>query len=509
MLVFSDRQETVDVQQRLRDLSAAIHSISEMPAGLERHAKLVAALIEAGQVHQGLADSGRSEAGDFGRFMHALAASVVRSWDSRFAEIEQLPAVPETNIGGCVELKIPEGFAFYAVYPEAYIAAARRLQLLAKPMVIGIRSIGTTLSAMVAATLGCPPPITVRPYGDPFKRRVELPASAIEKDAHYIIVDEGPGLSGSSFGAVADSLQECGVSLDRIACIPSHAGGPGPQVSSAHLAQWQRMQRVPAQFDPWFLKDRFGKLEEFATGHPGEQLKFLAATGPSDRVLVKFAGLTAIGERKFAHARALYEAGLTAEPLGLLHGFLVERWVDGSPLGGSDKPMREIGRYVGARARLLPAPEGSGASVDELIAMCRRNVELAFGNELAQRIDHIRAPTPSARVRTDNKLDRKEWLRLPDGRLLKSDALDHHVSHDLIGCQPVEWDVAGAAIEFDLEDNETDELISATALPIDRALVRFFRVAYAAFRTGQAALASDHSEARYGAKLRSLLQQTH
>ena len=62
------------------------------------------------------------------------------------------------------------------------------------------------------------------------------------------------------------------------------------------------------------------------------------------------------------------------------------------------------------------------------------------------------------RTETDNRLHVWEWLIRPDGRLLKTDALDHHAAHDLVGCQDVAWDVAGAVVELDLSPPEQDEL---------------------------------------------------
>ena len=193
-----------------------------MPAGIARHAELVGALIEAGQIQQGIEDEG-CESAELSRFVYALAASVLRSWDSRYSEIGDIPEVPQMRLPQAVELRLPEGFAFYAVYPEQFIEAARRLELRGAPRVIGIRSIGTTLGAVVAAALDAPPPATVRPFGDPFARQsASFRPDLLEDGVHYIIVDEGPGLSGSSFGAVADWLQARGRSAgaDRISAQP-------------------------------------------------------------------------------------------------------------------------------------------------------------------------------------------------------------------------------------------------------------------------------------------------
>jgi hypothetical protein len=509
VLVYGDHKETIDPGERLSAVSERLAETSAMPPGIARHGKLIAALIEAGQVLQGVADEGWPAA-ELTQFVYRLAETAVRSWDSRFLDIGELPAVPAVPLPRAIELRLPEGFAFYAVYPEAYAGAARRLKLDGPPRVIGIRSIGTTLGAVAAAALGAPPPLTVRPSGDPFARKTELAPEAIEDAVHYVIVDEGPGLSGSSFGSVADALEDAGVPLERIAFLPSHGGDPGPHASERHRERWRRAQRVPAEFDYGWLAELFGPLEDISgTG----RLKFLG-THNGERVLVKFAGLGGIGERKLEMASALCGAGLTPEPLGLIHGFLVERWCEGAqPLQPGEKPLEDIGRYLGARARLFPAEEESGASIGELLTMCRRNISLTLRESACAGLECFDAATlqPQVRrVRTDNKLDRHEWLRTADGRLLKNDAVDHHQAHDLIGCQDLAWDVAGAIEEFVLDQDETDRLIASTGCSVDVELLDFYRVAYASFRLGRAELAAEAAEAaRYRRGLELLLLPEH
>jgi hypothetical protein len=510
LLVYGDHSEKAVVAGRLTSISEQLEAISGMADGIDRHAKLVGALISAGQLLQGLADSGVPSAA-VSEFVHSLAACAVASWDSGFAHVGTLPAAPDRIDDRQVELRLPEGFAFYAVYPEAYVEAARKLKLLGPPRVIGIRSIGTTLGPIVSAAIGAPPAATVRPFGDPFARQVEAPPDIIEAGAHYIIVDEGPGLSGSSFGAVADWLEARGVSLEHVAFLPSHAGDLGPLASDAHRSRWSKAQRIAAQFDPAFLEQRFGPLTHFSGGGAWQRQKYVGMMDGKP-VLLKFAGLGAIGESKLQIARTLHAAGFTPEPLGLVHGFIVERWLeDAQPLGPGDKPLLEVGRYLGARARLLAAPGAPGASVDELLAMCRRNIGLALGEgaaELIDRFDAAKLGKRVVRVRTDNKVEPQEWLRLTDGRLLKADALDHHQAHDLIGCQAVEWDIAGVIQEFELEAHEANTLIEATQIEADPELLDFYRLAYAAFRLGQSELANDRSAAqRYASAVEHLLLQ--
>jgi hypothetical protein len=497
MLVFGDRLELADPQERLGHIAGQLTSLAAMHAGIDRHSRLVSALIDAGQLLQGAADEGFPDEQPLSALVHRLADCVVRSWGSDFKEMGELPSVPPIETAGQVELRVPEGFAFYAVYPEAYIEAARRLELSGPPRVIGIRSIGTTLGAIVAATLAAPPAITVRPFGDPFERQVELPDEVLDAAAHYVIVDEGPGLSGSSFNAVADWLESRGIPLQRIAFVPSHGGDPGPQASEAHLDRWKRAQRVPAEFGD--------RLSDLLRTWAGEKL------GPADGL--RFAGLGAIGERKLEMARALHAAGLTLEPIGLVHGFLIERRGAAGQIATGEKPIPKIARYILARAALFPADESSGASLEKLMEMCRRNISLALGDWAVVALDGFNLEHPSAaltRVCTDNRMDRDNWLRTTDGRIVKTDALDHHQGHNLIGCQDAAWDVAGAIAELDLDESESETLIQLLeqgGRAIHRDLLAFYHIAYAAFRLGEATLAGRPDRGRYVNAVRNILDQ--
>src|SRR4051794_26733771 len=95
--------------------------------------------------------------------------------------------------------------------------------------------------------------------------------------------------------------------------------------------------------------------------------------------------------------------------------------------------------------------------------MARFNTAQLLGEEAAREIDRCLPQLDELqgfvrRVETDTLLHPWEWLRTPDGGLLKTDALDHHAGHDLIGCQDIAWDIAGAMVELDLSDSEEDRL---------------------------------------------------
>ena len=99
------------------------------------------------------------------------------------------------------------------------------------------------------------------------------------------------------------------------------------------------------------------------------------------------------------------------------------------------------------------------------------------------------------RMETDSRLHMWEWLQRDDGRLLKTDALDHHAAHDLVGCQDVAWDVAGARVELDLSPTEMQDLCAGieheTGRAVDPGLIAFSLPCYLAFQTGYYALAAD------------------
>ena len=152
-----------DVGERLE---AMLRQADALPHGLQRHQQLVAALIEAGELAQALEDGAQAQpalpaaaARSAMVLVHALARSCARSWRSAFAVGG---AVPFEALAACraqlppidLVLRCPEGYAFYALYPEGHFEAARALSRDRPWRVIGVRSIGTSLAAMVLVGLG-------------------------------------------------------------------------------------------------------------------------------------------------------------------------------------------------------------------------------------------------------------------------------------------------------------------------------------------------------------------
>ncbi|AWJ92699.1 hypothetical protein Sp245p_22895 (plasmid) [Azospirillum baldaniorum] len=556
MLVYGDRDRLENPCVAVARIAAAHRTAAAKPDGLIRHAMLVSLFIEAAELAQGLADAEFAALGEDDctpcrdaamAVVMGLARAVARSWRGEpqpgacalAADLETLSAqpLPET-----VRIRRSEGYAFYGLYPEAYLEAAARLppDLPAPLVVIGLRSIGTGLAAMAAVALDAAPPVTLRPIGHPFQRAVRLSArlrAALLADAgaSYVIVDEGPGLSGSSFGAVADWLEAAGVPSRRIAFLPSHKGDPGPRSSDRHRRRWAEAVRPVIDFNElvhaahgpvpplerWFedtlgpavapLRDLSGGAWRTASAELAanvaadwlpvhaqqERRKFLLRTA-SGSWLLKFAGLGRLGEAKLDRARALHQAGFTTKPMALRHGFLAERWLDGAQLP-STMPLERLADYLLFRAQRFPAERDTGASLPDLLAMAHVNIGEALGAAATVPLDRWTRDILSEldagvrRVVTDNRLHIWEWLRTTDGRVLKTDSLDHADAHDLIGCQDIAWDVAGAIVEFGLAEAEADRLCDAVGA--SKRLVAFHLPCYLAFQIGCWSFASSDAGA--------------
>jgi hypothetical protein len=450
--------------------------------------------------------------------------------------------------GARVTVKVPEGFAFYTLYPEQYCAAALRwladhaISERKSVVVVGIRSIGTTLAAAVAAALRAQgwdvASLTARPTGHPFQREAYVAPERVAGAEWGLVVDEGPGLSGSSMSAVGQALVRAGLPREKISFLPAHVNEPGSAASEEVRAWWLNTPRyvvpleemrfgglaLPESLGAW-LTSRDGsdpviQVEDVSGGQwrrllyqdssmwphasaPFERTKYLCTTRSGRRVLFKFEGLCgAPGD--VATTAELVESqlaerssrGWTPEPLGVVNGFVATRWVAGVPLGLEDcSPdlLRHIGQYIAAMSGLGLNVEQYEASTSRLAEMLYWNTWEALGEEVAERtrhrVDDSRASGYSFGSYGDGRMAPHEWIRSHDGRLVKADSAGHAWDHTCIGAQPVAWDIAGAIVEWGLDEEGSRTLLEAFyeagGDPIPPAALTFYRMAYAAFRAGQ------------------------
>lgn len=516
------------------------------------------ALILAGQLEQGLADAGHPREDPAAHLTDAIAAfflSMVRG-DAGRAQLHRRVALGlaeplTTEAGGDpVEIRVPEGFAWYALYPDAYAAAADRWadrHPCRTVLVIGLRSIGTTLSAVVAEALRgrgiAVTRQTVRPAGHPFDRSCALPPD-LSGAEHALVVDEGPGLSGSSMAAVAAALSASGLAADRIHFLPGHGNGPGAAASDRTRAWWtpERVTCVPWQDVPVGTETLGQSIVRMASGgecgadwrdvgaggwrsvcHPDdrqahicpapailERPKLLVTRTDGQRRLVRFAGLAAVAadlrtgaDRERDAIERLAGRGLTPPVIGHGHGWLVVPWIDGRRLTPNDMNCDVLARLADVIAfSTAPAAEARHQAAARLSGMVATNIPELLGEHTSRTAALAgklleQWPLDDWPGYGDGRLAPHEWVRTPDGRVLKTDAGGHTSDHTAIGTQPLAWDLAGAVVEWRLPDgaaNALENLVRArTAVPRwpDPRLPACWRAAYAAFRAGACTLAAN------------------
>ena len=545
MWVYADREINQCIAEEVERLLEDWRIASVLPPGLPRHALCVRMLIRAGMIWQARADHDfamrgednwpRPDAPD--RALTLTCAELVYQ-SVRSARQKPIDPCPREIIRSlmCDErilrMRIPEGFAFYDLYPEFMIAPAGQLPHGNDVFVIGLRSIGTTLGAIVASVAQTKNLASVRPVGEPFNRRLAVSddwAAIIRHADCVVIVDEGPGLSGSSFAAAGRAVTQA-MGRDAIVFLPTHAGEPGIAADTKDRALWHNARKIVMDrtlFDDgpfaranWFadiigpalhVTDVSGGRWRNALGineavwppcDPMQERIKLRIQTAQGNYLLKFSGLTPLTEQVFAQARDFASRGFGLMPLAERHGMTLWPWCEGArPLLRQDKAqiIAMLADMLAFRAaRWTSGP--SGASVHDLYEMARANLTEALGEAVAAPLamwsPHLDAIAAEAEpVRIDGKLDCHEFLALPQGNIVKTDALDHHAAHDLIGCQDIYWDVAGATIEWTLSRSETEFICDRIDRTCNFARRRqglgFYLIVYTAFRLGAATMSAE------------------
>jgi hypothetical protein len=544
VIVYREVERLANARAFLAECVADLRAVADGEA--TDHAQATRLLIDFGELETAVADAlfpradGVSPvADDWRRASLALGHLFVASWLQRgsralrgraretLALIEALrPALPS----GALRLRVPEGYAYYALYPEAYVSAAGRFLRGRCPgtaVCIGLRSIGTSLSAAVAAGLEATGwrvlALTLRPRGHPFARRPiltrELSARIEDHEhAHFLIIDEGPGLSGSSFCGTAAALSELGVPSARIVLFPSWAADGSTFISETARDRWRLHPKVCcSSFEdvPVALCGPGATLQNLSGGawrrycypdeacYPAvqpqhERRKYLATSAPGRRMLLKFAGLGRYGSATYGRAERLAEAGFTPPVLGLRDGFLLQTFVPGRPLGRADVDASLLRRAAGYLAHLRRRCVCERRFSEELSEMIAMNVKEGLGTSWRDKLgdlDRFRPVLAGApAVTLDGRMMPHEWLRTPHG-ILKTDAVDHHDDHFFPGPQDIAWDVAGFSAEFGLKEEAARDFANeVVTLSSDRSLTArlpFYRLAYLAHRLGYATLAAQ------------------
>jgi hypothetical protein len=383
---------------------------------------------------------------------------------------------------------------------------------------LGLRGIGASLSAAVHGALideGIEAQSwTIRPHGHPFDRQPAIDLEIIDawriRGSVVLLIDEGPGLSGSSLAGAARFLTDHGFDARDVAILAAWHPDPERFASSSARETWTRhavitgsFERVRHQVIPyaadWSNISAGRWREHVLNGHvwppvdpQHERIKRLS----SDSRIARFAGLGTYGIAGRERSERLGTAGWTVPPQECQRGFLVSRFVQGRALRHEDVDRAVVERAAAYLAWLRRHEATPGrAQADSLRDMLIVNVREALGDDaatVAARMADAAAGFHEPAVAIDGRVLLHEWIRTPDG-LVKVDALDHHRDHFMPGLADIAWDVAGFIVEARLARQTREDLVDRYAAGSGdrsiRARLEFYTAAYLAFRVGYCAMA--------------------
>ncbi len=528
MVVYGHRSFELHTRPFLEGLHARIAGAC---ATTPSHSMLHEWLVDVGEAEAAVADALMPEIESESEALCAwreiaggIAAATCASW---YGDAEGIaPALLRARCGiegalrqpgpACVHARTAEGFACYSLYPEQYMRAAEQMLAYGRAQSVfclGLRSIGAILAHVVGATLqrggACAIVRSARPRGQPFDRHLRCDRS-IEKLITecrcdiYAVIDEGPGLSGSSFAAGAEQLHSLGIPHDRIFLVPAWNADPERMKSDRGRRTWETHRRVVGDFNPferhddsvdlsagrWRSQVFTGDLCEWPAVHPQhERPKFL---NTSDRGIARFAGIGKTAARRRSRAETLHGAGFGARVVDVRDGVLEMEWVDGRQvLSPSAACLSRAADYIS----LIRSHFRTGVpeDLDELKSMIEAN-----GREAGLALDVATVsgdlPPAGERIAVDGRMMLHEWIETPTG-FVKVDALDHHDDDFFPACRDIAWDVAGVCVECDLDAQAAEHFISRyrrSSGDDDIGLrLPFYELAYAAYRLGYARLASE------------------
>src|SRR5215471_5893930 len=490
--------------------AALIRELADLPVKLS-HDRIMTALLSAGVLECGVADADDALARALAPVTDRLAEALLHPGLALDA-VSLARSLSEAAVPDEVSVSTPEGFAYYALQPLAFAEALEEIPTPADcVLVVGIRSIGTTLSAVTAAATRKrglrTQRITVRPVGHPYNRRVQFSAKQLDlirraasSGAALVVVDEGPGLSGSSFLSVAESLEEAGAQREKITLICGHE----PDFDSFRASEGPRRARrfrwISASSEPRrpraagsFVGGGEWRKHLFPDEHmwPAswtalERLKYLSSTGEARR-LFKFLGFGHYGEQVFEREEQVAAAGFGPSPQSESDGFASYDWLGGRPLSANDLSeaiLERLAGYCAFRARAFATNIADLGAVEQMAEhnLCEMRIDLPLGLT-------IKRPTIC-----DGRMQPYEWLLTSNGRVLKTDSGSHGDDHFFPGPADIAWDLAGAIVEWRMNAARSEFFLEAYRRASgDDAWDRIanFMIAHAAFRSAYSRMAAN------------------
>ena len=512
LLVFREDRQCVSGQ----NIKARLVKKLEQFCGCFSHDTWTGALLLAGELECGTADSDGELAGPVESLTDGIADALLLG-ESRSAlhpsKLNDLiGAARALPVSERLNISTPEGFAYYALHPLAYADIMSEINAPPGLLVVGIRSIGTSLSAIAAAAAKArgieAQRLTVRPQGHPYNRSTEFSASqlaVIEKSvaagAVFAVVDEGPGLSGSSFLSAAEALERAGAPREKIVLISGHAPNIDALCSDDAARRWSRFRslairsntRRPTQAVDFIGGGNWrGRLFPAGSQWPPswtsfERLKYLSSAGDREPRLFKFAGLGHYGDQVFDREQKVADAGFGPVPRAESDGFISYPWIEGRPCSAGDLSsavLQRLAGYCAFRQREFPVELSGLTALQEMAEHNRR--QLGFDSSVGL---HLERP-----VLADGRMQPHEWLLAPDGELLKTDSGSHGDDHFFPGPTDIAWDLAAAIVEWHMNEQNAGEFLNLyRSASGDDASTRIngFIKAYAIFRSGYCLMAAN------------------
>jgi hypothetical protein len=511
-----------------KDMKAAIIARLEQSRSPLSNGALLGALLLAGEFECGVADAYPEAAQCCERLTDEIADALLTGSSSSNLDIQKLDfdsisidsGISESLIEAArglpdfeqLSISTPEGFAYYALHPLAYADAMRQIPAREHLLIVGIRSIGATLSAVAAAAARARGIVvermTVRPQGHPYNRTAEFTPEqmpvvrqAVSSGASYVVVDEGPGLSGSSFLAVAEALERAGASTEKIILVSSHEPDINTLCAENAAQRWQRFRCIPVASEvrrPVEAVDFVGgghwRSRVFANESRWpdawtnfERLKYLSLSQKGEQRLFKFAGLGHYGDVVLEREKKVAAAGFGLVPREESDGFVSYSWMYGRTLTARDlsrETLVRLAEYCAFRQRAFAVEV---FHLNALQHMAEHNLrELGFELPVDLRLERP--------VIADGKMQPHEWLLTIEGKLLKTDSGSHGDDHFFPGPTDIAWDLAGAIVEWQMSEQQTTEFLNFYYRASgDNAKHRIngFIQAYAVFRLAYCLMAAN------------------
>lgn len=472
--------------------------------------QILSALLHAGELECALADL-NLPATRIEEITDALADRLLNR--APVPDPQPLPALLEAiQVPEQLEISAPEGFAFYALHPLAYADVLNEFAALPpRVTVVGIRTIGTTLSAVTAAALKkqgieCTR-MTVRPSGHPYNRRMEFSLAGrdlIRREAAaggmFLVVDEGPGLSGSSFLSVADGLARALVEKKRITLICSHAVDGNGLCAENAGSRWKQFRSVvvpsptrrPADAQVWigggewrryFLRDDSMWPSSWVSF---ERLKYLSGQSREAR-FYKFAGFGLYGKEVLRREQKIADGGFGPLPLTESDGFASYPFLDGRLMSTADlseSVLARLAAYCAFRACAFATEATELAPLQQMAEHNLQELRLDLRVEL-----HLERP-----VVPDARMQPHEWLLTPQGQMVKTDSGSHGDDHFFPGATDIAWDLAGAIVEWQMDSSQTEiflDMYQRASGDDPRTRITDHITAYAVFRCAYCLMAAN------------------